>query len=261
MFVEKSRTVVGKFSAVSTKLHSTCQATFWWKAAFASEILISNFFWHLAQTLKVLAKLLPAQLYKLLSTCLNWKKLWVQIFEQKLWCWKFLQIFMIWRIHSKTSSGFSTNFSQCCQSCIQGVQTNNLWKNLTWEKSFEIDKVRGCLLKNLEQLSESFRQFRKNCILTVESRFYREIFIVRTMLFGKIFRILGEKMSSYLRNCFCKSVWTAFYVNKRKAFLSILMRNFCFPKCLYYLKICRIQSKMFPVFLHWIFWQVCQSCI
>ena len=100
------------------------------------------------------------------------------------------------------------------------------------KKGFEIDIIRGCLLKNLGQLSESFRQFRQNCILTVENRFYGETFIVRTMLFGKIFRILGEKMSSYLRNCFCKSVRTAFYVNKRKAFLSILMRNLCFPKCL-----------------------------
>ena len=100
------------------------------------------------------------------------------------------------------------------------------------KKSFEIDKVRGCLLKNLGQLSQSFRQFRQNCILTVESRSYGEIFIVRTLLFGKFFRILGEKMSSYMRNCFCKSVRTAFYVNKRKAFLSILMRVICFPKCL-----------------------------
>ena len=98
-------------------------------------------------------------------------------------------------------------------------------KILTWEKSFEIDKIRGWLLKNLGQLSESFRQFRQNCILTVESRFYGEIFIVRTMLCGKIFRILGEKLSSFLRNCSCTSVRTAFYVNKRKAFLSIRMRN------------------------------------
>ena len=35
------------------------------------------------------------------------------------------------------------------------------------------------------------------------------------MLFGKNFRISGEKMSSYLRNCLCKSVRPAFYVNKR----------------------------------------------
>ena len=80
------------------------RVTFWWKAAFASERLTINFFWHLAQTLKVLAKLLPAQLYKLLSTCLKGKHLLVPIFERKLWFWKFLQIFMIWRIHSKTSS-------------------------------------------------------------------------------------------------------------------------------------------------------------
>ena len=76
-----------------------------------------------------------------------------------------------------------------------------------------------------------------------------------------VFRISGEKMSSYLRNCFCKSVRTVFYVNKRKAFLSNLMGNLCFPKCLQFFKICRIQSKIFPVFLHWIFWQGCQSCI
>ena len=100
------------------------------------------------------------------------------------------------------------------------------------KKSFEIDKVRGCLLKNLGQLSQSFRQFRQNCILTVESRFYGEIFIARTMLFGKVFQILCEKLSSFLRNCSWASVRTAFYVNKRKAFLSILMRKLCFPKCL-----------------------------
>ena len=63
------------FRPFLSKLHSSCQATFWWKAASASEMLISNFFWHLAQTLKVLAKLLPAQLYKLLSTCLKRKKI------------------------------------------------------------------------------------------------------------------------------------------------------------------------------------------
>ena len=80
-------------------------------------------------------------------------------------------------------------------------------------------------------------------------------------MFGRIFWISGERMSSYLRKCFCKSVRTAFYVNRRKAFLSILMRNFCFPKCLYFFKICRIQSNIFPVFAHWIFWQGCQSCI
>ena len=66
------------------------RVTFWWKAAFASETLIINFVWNLAQTLKVLSKLLPAQLYNLLSTCLKGKKLWVQIFEQNLWFWKFL---------------------------------------------------------------------------------------------------------------------------------------------------------------------------
>ena len=117
------------------------------------------------------------------------------------------------------------------------------------------------MLKNLGQLSESFRQFRQNSILTVESKFYWELFIVRTMLFGMIFRILGEWMSSFSRNCSCTSVRTAFYVNKRKAFLSILMRKLCFPKCLYFFKICRIRSNIFPVFLHWIFWQGCQSCI
>ena len=103
---------------------------------------------------------------------------------------------------AKPHQFFSTNFLQCCQSCIQGVQMNNLWKNLTWEKSFEIDKITGCLLKSLGQLSESFRQFRQNCILTVESRFYWEIFIARTMLFGKFFQILGEKLSSFFEKLF-----------------------------------------------------------
>ena len=78
------------FSGRFVKTVFYLRVTFWWKAAFASERLISNFFWHLAQTLKVLAKLFPAQMNKLLSTCLKWKKLWVQIFEQKLWFWKFL---------------------------------------------------------------------------------------------------------------------------------------------------------------------------
>ena len=55
-------------------------------------------------------------------------------------------------------------------------------------------------------------------------------------MFGKVFRISVEKMSSYLRNCFCKSVRTAFYVNKRKAFLSSLTRNLCFLKCLFFFK-------------------------
>ena len=64
------------------------------------------FFGHWAQTLNVLAILLTAQLYKLLSTCLKGKQFWVPIFEQKLWFWKNFQIFMIWRIHSKTSSVF-----------------------------------------------------------------------------------------------------------------------------------------------------------
>ena len=96
---------------------------------------------------------------------------------------------------------------------------------------------------------------------SVGSNFYWELFIVRTMLFGKICRFLGEKMSSFLQNCSCTSVRTAFYVNKRKAFLSILIRKLCFPKCLYFFIICRIRSNIFPVFLHWIFWQGCQSCI
>ena len=78
------------FSGRFVKTVFYLRVTFWWKAAFASERLISNFFWHLAQTLKVLAKLLPAQLYKLLSTCLKGKHLWVPIFEQKRWFWKFL---------------------------------------------------------------------------------------------------------------------------------------------------------------------------
>ena len=46
-FFDKSLTFDGKLLAVLSKLHSTCQATFWWKAAFASEILIGNFFWTL----------------------------------------------------------------------------------------------------------------------------------------------------------------------------------------------------------------------
>ena len=66
------------------------RVTFWRKAKNVSEILIGSFFGHWAQTLTVLAKLLPAQLYKLLSTCLKGRKLWVQIFEKKLWFWKFL---------------------------------------------------------------------------------------------------------------------------------------------------------------------------
>ena len=116
------------------------------------------------------------------------------------------------------------------------------------KKTFEIDKVRGCLLKNLGQLSESFRQFRQNFILTVESKFYGELFIVRTMLFGMICRILGEKMSSFLRNCSCTNVRTAFYVNKRKAFLSILMRKLCFPKCLYFFKIVGFEATFSQFF-------------
>ena len=58
-FFDKSRTLMENFRPFLSKLHSTCQATFRWKAAFAIEILIGKFFWHCAQTLKVLAKLLP----------------------------------------------------------------------------------------------------------------------------------------------------------------------------------------------------------
>ena len=94
------------FSGRFVKTVFYLRVNFWWKAEFASERLIIIFYWPLAQTLKVLAKLLPAQLYKLFSTCLKGKHLLVPIFEQKLWFWKFLQIFIIWRIHSKTSSVF-----------------------------------------------------------------------------------------------------------------------------------------------------------
>ena len=51
------------FSGRFVKTVFYLRVTFWWKAAFASERLIISFFWLLAQTLKVLAKLLPAQLY------------------------------------------------------------------------------------------------------------------------------------------------------------------------------------------------------
>ena len=147
------------------------RVTFWWKAAFSSERLISNFFWHLAQTLKVLAKLLPAQLYKLLSTCLKGKKCEFQFLSKNFGFESFCKSSWFDGFLAKPHQFFSTNVWQCCQSCIQGVQMNNLWKILTWEKSFENDKIRGCLLKNLGQLSESFRQFRQNCILPVDSRF------------------------------------------------------------------------------------------
>ena len=124
------------FSGRFVKTVFYLRVTFWWKAAFASERLISNFFWHLAQNLKVLAILRPAQLYKLLSTCLKGKHLWVPIFQQKLWFWKFLQTFMIWRIHSKTSSVFLNEFlavlsklhSRCPDE--QFVKKSNLGKKL-----------------------------------------------------------------------------------------------------------------------------------
>ena len=124
------------FSGRFVKTVFYLRVTFWWKAAFASERLISNFFWHLAQNLKVLAILLPAQLYKLLSTCLKGKHLWVPIFQQKLWFWKFLQTFKIWRIHSKTLSVFlneilavlSKLHSRCPDE--QFVKKTNLGKKL-----------------------------------------------------------------------------------------------------------------------------------
>ena len=125
------------FSGCFVKTVFYLRVTFWWKAAFASEILIGKFFFgHWTQTLKVLAILLPAQFYKLLSTCLKGKHLWVPIIEQKQWFLKFLQTFMIWRIHSKTSSVFfnellavlSKLHSRCPDD--QFVKKSNLGKKL-----------------------------------------------------------------------------------------------------------------------------------
>ena len=127
---------------------------------------------------------------------------------------------------AKPHQFFSTNFWQCCQSCIQDVQMDNLWKNVTFEKSFEIDKITGCLLKNLGQLSESFRQFRRNCILTVESRFWGEILFVRKKLFqiffgvwAKNYQVFWETVSARVYELlststkemrFCRFSWETF---------------------------------------------------
>ena len=86
------------FSGRFVKTVFYLRVTFWWKAAFASERLISNFFWHLAQTLKVLAKLLPAKFYKLLSTCLKGK-----IVSSNFWA-KTLVLKVFVNIHDLTDS-------------------------------------------------------------------------------------------------------------------------------------------------------------
>ena len=130
------------------------------------------FFWTLKANCHGFGGTFSARFKKLLSTCPKEKRLCCPTFQEKV---LFLKVFVVYKVLTDSErnsfSFFLPNFWPGSQSCVLGVQMNNLWKNLTWEKSFEIDKLRGCLLKNLGQLSESFRQFRQNCILPVDSRF------------------------------------------------------------------------------------------
>ena len=150
------------------------------------------FFWHLAQTLKVLAKLLPAQLYNLLSTCLKGKNSEFKFLSKNFGFESFCKSSLFDGFIAKPHQFFSTNFWQCCQSCIQGVQMNNLWKNLTWEKNL-------FFVKTAFYLSSNFLMESNICEWIVHWLFFLDI---------------GRKLSRFWRNCFRTVVQTAFYMSQ-----------------------------------------------
>ena len=71
---------------------------------------------------------------------------------------------------------FHRTFSSVVKAAFRVSRQTVCEENSLGKKSFEIDKITGSLLKNLGQLSQSFRQFRQNFILTVESKFWRIIY-------------------------------------------------------------------------------------
>ena len=99
--------------------------TFWWKAKFASEILIGSFLWTLGANSQGFGKTASAQLYKLLSTCPKEKRSCCSNFEEKV---LFLKVFITFNglTDSKQNpiSFFSPKNWQDSQSCILGVQKN-----------------------------------------------------------------------------------------------------------------------------------------
>ena len=154
------------FSGRFVKTVFYLRVTFWWKAAFASERLISNFFWHWAQTFNVLAKLLPHSC----SNCLLrvWRKincefqLWAENFDFENFC-NFssingfrVKIFLFF---------FQRIFVRAVKAAFYVSRGTGYEKVLVKKRANKQNLFQELVLTTFGLLVDFFRLFCQNCIL------------------------------------------------------------------------------------------------
>ena len=163
---------------------------------------------------------------------------------------------MIWLIQSKTSSFFSANFWQCCQSCIQGVQMNSLWRKFTWEKILKLKKLQEVLWKIADIRRKVSGSFDKTAFYLLKVEF-------KENYHSCVKCCLVCFLGFWVKNCqvFWETVSARVYEllstsTKQRRFCPFWCETFVFQSVCNFLKVCRVRINIFPVFVHWIFVRV-----